>query len=109
MEKYFKRKVPCTSESAPRTSTPSNAPRTSTPIPALNDTSRTVDVDNLPCDPSKRPKILSYDPNQRDEIRRLYWLRGPTQPRGHVFPTKQIRSKLRRFVPTWFDEFRWLE
>ena len=73
MEKYFKRKAQCsTSESEARTSTPSNAPRT-------------VDVDNLPCDPSKRPKILSYDPNQRDEIRRLYWLRGPTQPRDMSF------------------------
>ncbi|KAL6533645.1 hypothetical protein OROHE_013478 [Orobanche hederae] len=98
-----------TSESEARTNTPSNAPRTSTPIPTWNDTPRTVDVDNLPWDPSERPKILSYDPNQRDEIRRLYWLRGPCQPRGHVFPTKQIGSKLRRFVPTWFDEFHWLE
>lgn len=74
-----------------------------------SETPRTIDVDSLPWDPSERPNFLSYDPNQRDEIRQLYWLRGPWQPRGHVFPTKKIGTKLRRFVTTWFDEFRWLE
>ncbi|KAJ9536774.1 hypothetical protein OSB04_un000078 [Centaurea solstitialis] len=118
MERYFKRKAPTTStpESDARTSTPSNAPTTSTPsnapttsTPSPSNAPTTIDVDNLPWVPSERPKILSYNPNQRDEIRRLYWLRGPCQPRGHVFPSKQMGSKLRRFVHTWFDEFRWLE
>lgn len=32
-----------------------------------------------------RPRILSYNVNQRDEIRRRYWLKGPNQPSGHIF------------------------
>ncbi|XP_071687723.1 uncharacterized protein [Rutidosis leptorrhynchoides] len=68
-----------------------------------------IDITDLPWDPADRKKILDYDPNQRDEIRRLYMQRGPCQPRGNLFPTKTVCSKDRRFVVTWFDEYRWLE
>ncbi|GJZ91824.1 zinc finger MYM-type protein 1-like protein [Tanacetum coccineum] len=42
-----------------------------------------IDLDSLPWDPVHRPQIFSYDPNQREEIRRLYYDRGPCRPRGH--------------------------
>ncbi|XP_024990595.1 zinc finger MYM-type protein 1-like [Cynara cardunculus var. scolymus] len=62
-----------------------------------NDASNNViDVNDLPWDPSERPKIITYNPNQRDEIRRKYLVRGPCQPRGHIFPTKVIEDKGRR-------------
>ncbi|KAJ9559837.1 hypothetical protein OSB04_004997 [Centaurea solstitialis] len=101
MEKCLKRKAPL----EPGGSAPTRGVSTG----ESSDTPRRVDVDDLPWDPSDRPGILTYDPDQRDEIRRLYWLRGPCQPRDHVFPTKMIGSTPRRFVPTWFDEFRWVE
>ncbi|XP_076909138.1 uncharacterized protein LOC143566280 [Bidens hawaiensis] len=37
-------------------------------------------------DPIDRIKISNYHPNQRDEIRRKYWLKGPCQPHDHEFP-----------------------
>ncbi|XP_071694304.1 uncharacterized protein [Rutidosis leptorrhynchoides] len=37
--------------------------------------------------------ILDYDPNQKDEIRRIYLQRGPTQPRGHSFPYNEKADK----------------
>ncbi|XP_076937814.1 uncharacterized protein LOC143605674 [Bidens hawaiensis] len=45
-----------------------------------------VDLDNLPWDPVDKIKISNYHPNQRDEIRRKYWLKGPCQPHDHEFP-----------------------
>ncbi|KAL9293277.1 putative transcription factor and/or regulators TTF-type(Zn) family [Arabidopsis thaliana] len=47
-----------------------------------------INLNELPSDPAKRKIILSYHPNQRDEVRREYLIRGPCQPRGHKF--KQI-------------------
>ncbi|XP_052622458.1 uncharacterized protein LOC111893588 [Lactuca sativa] len=68
-----------------------------------------VELKDLPKDPGVRPKIITYHPNQRDEIRRAYLLQGPCQPRGYIFPSKKIGSKERRFVVKWFDDFDWLE
>ncbi|XP_010558839.1 PREDICTED: zinc finger MYM-type protein 1-like [Tarenaya hassleriana] len=69
-----------------------------------------IDLHDLPSDPADRKKILEYHPNQRDEIRRKYLIRGPCQPRGHDFPKKMIGNKLRRFNPVWFDQYAdWLE
>ncbi|KAJ8768080.1 hypothetical protein K2173_021020 [Erythroxylum novogranatense] len=48
-----------------------------------------VDLENLPADPAKRPKIIDYHPNDRDAIRRAYLLKGPCQPREHEFPKKK--------------------
>ncbi|KAL9856982.1 putative transcription factor and/or regulators TTF-type(Zn) family [Arabidopsis thaliana] len=42
-----------------------------------------INLNELPSDPAKRKSILSYHPNQRDEVRREYLIRGPCQPRGH--------------------------
>ncbi|XP_024962821.1 uncharacterized protein LOC112503001 [Cynara cardunculus var. scolymus] len=50
--------------------------RKTSPSTGNNDASNNViDVNDLPWDPSERPKIITYNPNQRDEIRRKYlWL-----------------------------------
>ncbi|XP_023633335.1 zinc finger MYM-type protein 1 [Capsella rubella] len=69
-----------------------------------------IDLDDLPWDPAKRKNILSYHPNQRDEVRRKYLSRGPCQPRGHNFKKTAIGGVLRRFNPKWFDKYGdWLE
>lgn len=60
-------------------------------------------------DPTNRPRLTSYHPNQRDAIRRTYWIKGPYQPKGHDFPSIKIGDENRRFVKEWFDEFNWLE
>ncbi|KAJ9562232.1 hypothetical protein OSB04_007392, partial [Centaurea solstitialis] len=97
MERFLKRKA-STSESS---SSDIPQPRHSPSIPTE------IDINDLPWDPSERKRILEYHPNQRDEIRRKYLIRGPCQPRGHDFPKK---ANGRRFTPTWFDEFsNWLE
>nr|XP_043615990.1 zinc finger MYM-type protein 1-like [Erigeron canadensis] len=69
-----------------------------------------VDLDNLPWDPADRKRILEYHPNQRDEIRRKKWLRGPCQSRGHKFPKRVIGNQERAFSPNWFNKYgNWLE
>ncbi|KAJ0908603.1 hypothetical protein HanRHA438_Chr07g0312271 [Helianthus annuus] len=52
----------------------------------VESSSEFVDVDNLSSDPYDRKPIESYNVNQRDEIRRAYLIRGPSQPRGIEFP-----------------------
>lgn len=95
MEKFYKRKA----------SIPTSTDNASPSIPSNN----VIDIENLPWDPSERPKIITYNPNQSDEIRRKYLVRGPCQPRGHEFPTTIIGAKARRFVVGRFDQFEWLE
>ena len=57
-----------------------------------------------------RPRISQYNVNQRDDIRRKYWNRGPCQPKGHDFKRTIIGNKSRRFVPSWFNIYgNWLE
>ena len=69
-----------------------------------------INLNELPRDPAKRKSILSYHPNQRDEVRREYLIRGPCQPRGHKFKQIAIGKVLRRFNPKWFDLYGdWLE
>ncbi|GJW05788.1 hypothetical protein Tco_1568211 [Tanacetum coccineum] len=53
-----------------------------------------IDLDSLPWGPVDRPRNFNYDPNQREEIRRLYYDRGPCRPRGHVFPSRSIGGKM---------------
>ncbi|KAI5327653.1 hypothetical protein L3X38_027049 [Prunus dulcis] len=64
---------------------------------------------NLQADPGLRIRIIEYDANIRDEVRRAYLQKGPCQPRGHSFPQSNISGINRRFIPQWFDEFDWLE
>ncbi|KAL5567045.1 hypothetical protein UlMin_030209 [Ulmus minor] len=49
---------------------------------------------DLPTDPGLRCPILDYNPNDRDQIRREFLLRGPCQPRSHKFPMK---------YPNWLE------
>ncbi|KAK1364980.1 hypothetical protein POM88_040541 [Heracleum sosnowskyi] len=77
MERFFKRKLPDT----------------------LNDT-------DLPWDPFDRKRIIEYHPDQRDEIRRAYLIRGPCQPLGQEFPKTKIGNKDRRFNPECVLPFR---
>nr|XP_043613768.1 zinc finger MYM-type protein 1-like [Erigeron canadensis] len=109
MERYFKRKEPSSSntdeESLRRNNPNIERPRSTFSTPITVD-----DMNNLPWDPSERPRILKYNPNQRDKIRRRYWIRGPCQPHGHTFPQTMIGNRARRFVLTWFDKYsNWLE
>ncbi|XP_070679516.1 uncharacterized protein [Malus domestica] len=67
-------------------------------------------LSNLPSDPGKRIRILDYNPNIRDQVRRAYVLAGPQQPKTHNFPYKKYGDTQRRFNPAWFDDFpTWLE
>ncbi|XP_062001783.1 uncharacterized protein LOC133718923 [Rosa rugosa] len=47
-------------------------------------------LDDLPSDPARRKRLLDYDPNIRDQVRRRYLLKGPCQPRNHEFPQKVL-------------------
>ncbi|CAH9115656.1 unnamed protein product [Cuscuta epithymum] len=104
---FFKRKSPPTSNQsgdAGQSSSANVSNNTPSSLP------REIDLNDLPWDPAERKKNSAYHPNQRDEIRRKYLLRGPCQPRGHDFPKKIIGKKLRRFNSAWFDQYgNWLE
>ena len=99
MEKYFK--IKSKSELSP-------------PPNKGGDSSKKSHVDinlfDLPSDPGLRPRIMDYNPNYRDQIRRAYLQQGPCQPRDHNFPQKEFGIKLRRFNKAWFSQFgNWLE
>ncbi|KAL4565530.1 hypothetical protein LXL04_029628 [Taraxacum kok-saghyz] len=65
---------------------------------------------DLPSDPGMRTRILDYDPNVQDEVRRAYLLKGPCQPKSHNFPCTLFGQKPRRFNVAWFHEYStWLE
>ncbi|KAG4108988.1 hypothetical protein GLYMA_U031215v4 [Glycine max] len=69
-----------------------------------------INLEDFPLDLGKRIKISVYHPNDRDKIRRAYLQRGPCQPTQHNFPQRKIGKSLRRFCPSWFNEFgNWLE
>jgi hypothetical protein len=57
-------------------------------------------------DSSLRILIDQFAPNIRDEIRRAFIAKGPTQPIDHKFP--QSKDK-RRFQIKWFEKHCWLE
>ena len=49
-----------------------------------------IDLKDLPWDPYNRKRIIEYHSDQRDEIRRVYLIKGPCQPLGHEFPKTKI-------------------
>ncbi|XP_024993104.1 uncharacterized protein LOC112526901 [Cynara cardunculus var. scolymus] len=101
MERFLKRKA-STSDNSGK---PLNNLRND--LPSMP---REVDLNNLPSNPTERKRILQYHPNQREEIRRHYLIKGPCQPRGHDFPKRIIGNKARRFNPVWFDQYgNWFE
>ncbi|KAI5649931.1 hypothetical protein M9H77_35936 [Catharanthus roseus] len=60
-------------------------------------------------DPGLRKPIDSYPYEVRDELRRLYVAKGPTQPCDHKFPQTDFGEIRRSFQKQWFKDFTWLE
>ncbi|KAI5649156.1 hypothetical protein M9H77_35161 [Catharanthus roseus] len=60
-------------------------------------------------DPGLRKPIDSYPYEVRDELRRLYVAKGPTQPCDHKFPQTDSGEIRRSFQKQWFKDFTWLE
>lgn len=63
--------------------------------------------DHIVSDPALRIPIDDFDPEIRDEVRRAYVLKGPTQPTGFSFPTHGNNS--RSFCEAWYKKYEWLE
>ena len=60
--------------------------------------------------PADRKRISEYNANQKNEVIIISLMRGPCQPRGHIFKQSMKGGVLRRFNPAWFDQFpNWLE
>jgi hypothetical protein len=57
-------------------------------------------------DPGLRVSIDRFAPNIRDEVRRAFIAKDPTQPIGHIFP--QSHDK-RSFQKHWFRNYSLLE
>ena len=72
-----------------------------------------VNLNELESDPGLRKKISLYHSNDRDKVRRAYWLKGPTQPKIKIFSKTFFgpNSKPRKFNPSWYSEPNsyWLE
>ncbi|CAN6578228.1 unnamed protein product [Malus baccata var. baccata] len=107
MEWFFKRKSSSGSGSLNNVDSSNTVGSSRTP------SSRQSQLDdvlgNLEADPGLRTRIIDYDVNMRDEVRRSYLQKRPCQPRGHNFPITNMSGINRRFIPQWFDEFDWLE
>ncbi|KAJ0539236.1 putative transcription factor and/or regulators TTF-type(Zn) family [Helianthus annuus] len=65
----------------------------STPTTSIPTTRGIIDLNDLPSDPYDRPPIASYHPNQIDDIRRAYLVKGAFQPRSHEYPFKDYYGK----------------
>ena len=66
-------------------------------------------VENIDCDPGRGRPIVEYDVQDRDRIRREYILKGPFQPKGHVFKKSSFAKEKRSFQYKWFERHAWLE
>src|SRR5262249_45750549 len=97
MEKFLKRKSPPSHKEDDNSS-------------SSNQYLSIINLENLVADPGQRPRIMSYHPNDRDQIRTTYLLRGPCQPHGHDFPLSVFGNQKRQFNSPWFSEYpNWLE
>ena len=68
-----------------------------------------VILTNLSIDIGFRSWILNYHPNIRDQVRRVYLLKGSCQPRNHNFSFKENgKTPPWRFVPLWFEKHKTL-
>jgi hypothetical protein len=91
--------------------------RESTDTEIENDVSQNVqgnpnvmlNQNNIVGDPGLRKPIEELDVNIRDVVRREYLLLDPCQPKGHIFPKKQIGDRQRSFQESWFKKHEWLE
>ena len=69
-----------------------------------------VNLTDLPADRGLRNPISSYQPMDRDQVRRAYLQKGPCQPRYHKFPYTGCGQDKRRFNTFWFKDYgSWLE
>ncbi|GMP48071.1 hypothetical protein CsSME_00015559 [Camellia sinensis var. sinensis] len=81
MEKYFKRKSKLESSlSQEKDDNYSSAKQSRIEINLVD----------LPVDPRLRPRIMDYNANDRDRIRKAYLQKGLCQPRDHNFPQKSF-------------------
>jgi hypothetical protein len=62
--------------------------------------------DHIISNPGLYVLIDRFAPNIRDEVKRAFIAKGPTQPIGHIFP--QSHDK-RSFQKHWFRNYSWLE
>lgn len=66
--------------------------------------------DHIISDPGLRIPIERFHPNIRDQVKRAYLLKGPTQLIGHTFPRTQCGTNdYRCFQESWFTKNDWLE
>ncbi|XBJ27947.1 hypothetical protein VPH35_005133 [Triticum aestivum] len=68
-----------------------------------------ADLAALERDPGKRLPISSYHANDQDRVRRRYIDLGACQPKDHKFEIRDFSGHPRRFCPTWFKDYKWLE
>ncbi|KAL6178470.1 hypothetical protein ACLB2K_049988 [Fragaria x ananassa] len=68
-----------------------------------------VDANYIECDPGKRLAIASYHINEQDDIRKIYVLYGPYQPKLEEYPSHLCGDQDRRFNGKWFEKYLWLE
>ena len=68
-------------------------------------------LENLPSNPGLQEKILSYHPNNHDEIRRYYLQKGPCQPifQNHDYPLTDFSGKPHQFRYECYVNRKWLE
>ncbi|KAK1388696.1 zinc finger MYM-type protein 1-like [Heracleum sosnowskyi] len=111
MERFFKRKLSSTLDDTSNVGEQSLRENVNTVQPSYSPVMpKKIDLKDLPWDPFDRKRIIEYHPDQRDEIRRAYLIRGPCQPLGHEFPKTKIGNKDRRFNPEWYEKYKnWLE
>ncbi|WVZ58781.1 hypothetical protein U9M48_009012 [Paspalum notatum var. saurae] len=57
----------------------------------------------------KRKPIDEYPFATRDQVKRAYVLRGPTQLANYTFPHKWQSGEWRFYQPQWFGSYDWLE
>jgi hypothetical protein len=91
-----------------------NAPQPQTQgiqIEEGDDTIKEFNQDHIISDPRFRFPIERFHPNIRDQVKRAYLLKGPTQLKGHTFPRRLCGSNndYRSFKESWFTKYDWLE
>ena len=90
-------------------------PESGSPAPIIEDDEANdevqfeVDLEALEPDPGKRIPISRYNVNDQDKVRRRYIELGACQPKKHNFEYRDISGLQRRFCPSWFKDYKWLE
>ena len=112
IQSYFKRLKPTNTEPESQSEQVSNSisvpivqeshqpPQASQFQSVQSPTQANVNIENLEADPGKRPSIYSMtsNPIEREEIRRAYLLKGPTQQILKPCPQTELYGKMRSFM-----------